>query len=310
MSHNYQSYSALIRTVKDRAKSQGMLSSRTEKDFRFSRLLYRIFTYAPEDFVLKGGQSMLARIPDARTTRDIDFSLSKDKGLREGISLLREVVSMTGHDFLQFEYVKEEEISGQDISLAYSGRRIHFDVIADEVKVDSVQVDLVAGTIITDMPTLSTPQNQITVPGLPVVDYLLYPVVDQIADKLCAIFETHHSGSSSRIRDLADLVLISKNEVFDAVKLIHAIDSECRRRKMEQPTSFVIPKTWTSFGRVIRPHSAADFPSVEESVELVGTMLNPILSGEIACGAWSPDSLKWTDSALSKFIDKLNKRYA
>lgn len=40
----------------------------------FDRLLCRVFSQgAQSEWVLKGGSGMLARIPDARTTKDIDL---------------------------------------------------------------------------------------------------------------------------------------------------------------------------------------------------------------------------------------------
>ena len=39
------------------------------------RFLCRVFRGGRADLVLKGGSGMLARIPDARATRDIDFGL-------------------------------------------------------------------------------------------------------------------------------------------------------------------------------------------------------------------------------------------
>ena len=39
------------------------------------RFLCRVFMGDNRDFVLKGGSGMLARTPDARATRDIDFGL-------------------------------------------------------------------------------------------------------------------------------------------------------------------------------------------------------------------------------------------
>lgn len=41
------------------------------------RFLCRVFFEGNEHFVLKGGSGMLARVPDARTTKDLDFTTQK-----------------------------------------------------------------------------------------------------------------------------------------------------------------------------------------------------------------------------------------
>ena len=291
----YKSYNAQMRAVKDIARNQGRLTSSTEQDFRYSRFLHRLFADPSSDFVLKGGMSLLARIPNARTTRDIDVSVGGDKMLDDGISAMKRAVAVNAGDHLFFEYAEDAPITGQGDDALFTGRRLFFDVYGGGLKVDRIQVDLVAGCEISDTPIKYTPLNRIFVPGLEYTDYLLYPIVDQIADKVSATIQQYHSGSSSRMRDLVDLVLIALNESFSAEKLSAAFASKAFRSQSGTPSKFIIPDTWQSYQRALLKFVPNEFKDIDRSVELVSSMLNPILAGERKSGIWNPELLEWTD---------------
>lgn len=82
---------------------------------------------------------------------------------------------------------------------------------------------------------------------LPDVDQLpefrLYPLPDQVADKVCAMYERHGSDAvpSSRYRDLVDLVLITANFELDAGLTAAALTAEARRRGLAPPTRLHAP---------------------------------------------------------------------
>ena len=56
---------------------------------------------------------------------------------------------------------------------------------------------------------------------------MAYPLVDQLADKLCAVMELQPGGwQSSRMKDLVDIVTYATNESFDpALAEAAAIDA-------------------------------------------------------------------------------------
>ena len=289
----YESFPALLKAVKDHARNQGLMSDQVIQSFFISRYLHRVFIMAPFEIVLKGGFSMLARIPDARATRDIDFSLSADRDLIEGISLLRDAGLLDEGDYLQFELISATIVTGQDISKTHAGRRVLFDVYGDGNRVGKISVDLVAGCGITDDPIAMSPRNVVRIPNLSQADYRLYPIVDQIADKLCAIFERHGVIESSRQKDLVDLVIIALNEQPSASKLKVAIDSELSRRLLSKPSAFAVPISWVAYNKKNELYVPAKYREIEDSVSLVATMLDPILSGAVIRGIWDKDALAW-----------------
>ena len=64
-------------------------------------------------FVLKGGTAMLARLPDARGTTDVDFEAGA-MGLQESISLISTAVTLDLADHFVFRYVSHRDTGGDD----------------------------------------------------------------------------------------------------------------------------------------------------------------------------------------------------
>lgn len=64
-------------------------------------------------FVLKGGQSVLARTLDARVTRDIDL-VAQEESLEEAIADLVQAASIDLEDFVSFVFDRAEQIKEED----------------------------------------------------------------------------------------------------------------------------------------------------------------------------------------------------
>jgi nucleotidyltransferase AbiEii toxin of type IV toxin-antitoxin system len=67
--------------------------------------------------------------------------------------------------------------------------------------------------------------------------YRAYPLVDHVADKVCAILERHGptQAPSTRFRDLVDLVAIVVAASVDAQPQMAALRSEAERRGLQLP---------------------------------------------------------------------------
>ena len=93
----------------------------------------------------------------------------------------------------------------------------------------------------TSEPELVPPIEVVEIPGLRSVDYVAYPIPDQIADKVAALVETHADRPSTRYRDLVDLVLIATTQTVDARSLRVALLSEHKRRGLESEATPALP---------------------------------------------------------------------
>lgn len=263
----------------------------------FRRFLSRVFSEADDSgWVLKGGTGVLARVGSARTTRDVDL-FRKDRSLEGALNDLRWLAAIDLGDFFRFEYTRHESAVGQQ---SYTeGYRVSFDVYIGANKRGNLNVDLVVNVVITDEPTMKPPANGLDIPKLPSNDYRLYPVVDQIADKVCATLAEYSGRPSSRERDLVDLVILATTEDMRADKLRRALIAEARVRGLALPDRFSVPAFWgRRYAKDAKPVPAcADYQTAELAVVLMTAFIDPILRNEVSGKSWDHSRLDWSDSA-------------
>ncbi len=88
-------------------------------------------------------------------------------------------------DYFRFEPVKKITAGQGGDQPAVEGVRVVFDAYCGSKKVHLVKVDLVVGSILTADPEENY-KPVLEIEGLKSPKILLYPVVDHVADKLCA----------------------------------------------------------------------------------------------------------------------------
>ena len=218
---------------------------------------------------------MLARVPNARATRDADFATRKNESPDEIVNALNELLAVDMGDYCRFALTRREE-SKDDNGYSRLLKLRYATYIGDEEK-DLVLVDLSLDCEVTLPPEKLTPANRLDVPGLEVQDYLVYSIEDQLADKLCAIVETHPRGwRSSRMKDLTDVV-------------------ECARRSMGVPQEFEAPGEWSIgyWSFALKTKTPEEYQSFDRSCSLASELFDPILKGQIDNMKWNPDALAW-----------------
>ena len=131
----------------------------------------------------------------------------------------------------------------------------------------SFHVDLVGDLVMTGTPDVVSPLVPLELPGLITTSYSAYPLVDHVADKVCALLETHERASglqqpSTRFRDLADLAIFAHTISIGSTALGVALTSEANRRGLTLPNRLTAPTgaEWSSgYARVTR-----DAPRLKE----------------------------------------------
>ena len=109
----YKTHAALEMAVKEAARKSPLDTNRAIAGFYFHRLLCRVFSDPDSPFVLKGGQSVLARTVDARATRDIDL-LARETSVEAAVADLRRLAGIGLGDFISFSFDKAEPIKADD----------------------------------------------------------------------------------------------------------------------------------------------------------------------------------------------------
>ncbi|MFV0532147.1 MAG: nucleotidyl transferase AbiEii/AbiGii toxin family protein [Cumulibacter sp.] len=275
-------------TKPDRVKSRALQAVTRD------RFLCRVFTAAPDRWALKGGAGMLARIPQARNTLDIDL-LSSEKSIDNAVAELTRLAGIDLGDHFYFTAPRTEEISRGEEQAYVEGVRVEFDVRIGAKHHRHIAVDLVVGPNATQPFETREPASRLELPRLQTVPYRLYAVVDQIADKVCAALEVHASGPSSRERDLVDIALLALTETIDAADLRRALSSEFARRSRRKPERFTTPASWGArYQKDAKDIGLlAGYPDVPAARDLVATLIDPALSQADLTGTWCPQRLRW-----------------
>lgn len=142
------------------------------------------------------------------------------------------------------------------------------------------------------------PASGLRLPRLINHDYRLYPVVDQIADKVCATMTTYNGRPSSREKDLVDLVVLATTQEVAGSALRVAINTEANRRRMEPFTQLLVPHGWgrgyAAMAKTV-PYCTR-FRSIDQARELVTRFIDPTLNGHAESSDWSPQRLDWAPS--------------
>ncbi|WP_050341411.1 nucleotidyl transferase AbiEii/AbiGii toxin family protein [Olsenella sp. oral taxon 807] len=259
------------------------------------RFLCRVFSDPDERFILKGGSGLLARIPDGRATRDIDFVTASRESPEAALTALVALAGKDMGDFLTFKLDKWEESLDEN---GYSRLlKLRFQTFLGHEEKDPILVDLSLDCSITQPAERISPANRVCVEGLESCGYLVYPLPDQLADKLCAIMEMQPGGwPSSRMKDLVDVVYYSTNVTLLLKDLVRSIKCECSRRGMSVPRRFEAPAAWAgSFAAFAKKSGVPEkYAPFEAASSLASAFFDPALRGFFGHDAsWDPESLRW-----------------
>ncbi|HEX3613618.1 MAG TPA: nucleotidyl transferase AbiEii/AbiGii toxin family protein [Sporichthyaceae bacterium] len=293
----YASDEAFRRAVADRLRTQAQRCGRpvnqVRREFAFQRFLARVFADPDAPWVLKGGAAMLARLPDARHSREVDlYHPGRHTELPEALAELTAALDTTALDRLRFVLESSRPISDDAADLrfaAYVGA-----TVLDRFTVDlTLHLRPVAGT------EHVRPSHVLDLPGLPEMPQLrLYPVHDQLADKICAMYARYGEAAapSTRYRDLVDIVLVLRQVTLDARELRQAVTDEALRRHVDLPAEITLPgSAWTTGYR----SAAADSPLPRDlhdpgaAIALLATCVQPVLDRTIPRGTWDPTAARW-----------------
>jgi len=168
----YRSAVAFRAALRDRltamARTGGHGLDELHREVAYDRLLARAFT-APDagSWVLKGAGARLARLPEARHSRDIDLSFATRTAVppdqtrhavQQAVASLQSAIDTDLGDFFRFEIQRTSPLQE-----AAKGRRIHL-VAYLGTRYATFHVDVVVGTAMTGTPQPGPPPHRCTSP--------------------------------------------------------------------------------------------------------------------------------------------------
>lgn len=307
----YSDWRSLELAIKDAAKKKakqdgtGISAATVDaqiRQARYDRFLSRVFADGDaSEWLLKGGLSMLARVPRSRTTKDVDLAAQHVTDLDEAERALSALVAVDLGDHLTFRLVRSLPTGAGDNQPGVQTRRFVYACldIDHDTQVDTVTVDVVVGPAPVGAPEVVEPANRLHLRrSLVTHPYRLFPVADQIADKVCATMSTAYAGGkrSSRVKDLVDLVVLAHSQTVDLAELRAAIATKQTISDMAPFDHFDIPEEW---GRTY-PATAKGVPSAaaytaETAAALIAAFVDPALTKSSNPGTWDPLNLLWSE---------------
>ncbi|WP_405968920.1 nucleotidyl transferase AbiEii/AbiGii toxin family protein (plasmid) [Streptomyces sp. NBC_00015] len=293
-------YGALKHKAQLLARSEGLPVADVLSSYFFSRLVARVFHAQPDAWIVKGGHALLMRYAAAaRLSQDIDIQSSTGGGIGEAVTDLLKAAAYDLDDYLSFTPARTSMHEN-----GAAGAKQVFRVHMGTHEVGVVKVDVVTG----HAPSAAPDVRRVT----PLIDLAwpadwpeakLYPIVNHLADKVCAMYERHKGSPSSRYRDLADILLISQREPVDGRYAQLALRTEARRRRLtatpgvdlELPQVFQPPgPAWPDR----YPAAALQVPGLNgcatwnEAAAAAEAFLTPLLSPGPP-GDWSAINASW-----------------
>jgi len=296
-SPRYATSAAFVRALNHQlrvtADSTGRPVEELRRQFLTHRFLARVFHTPSSGWVLLGGVGLLVRVPGARATQDVDL-LHTTSTLDEAVLELDKLLVTPDLDPLTFQRAAPKRMSGRTV-----GAQISMTALAGPNTVGTFPINLTIQRTTVARAQLVRPQPVIEMDGVgPLPEFTLYPLEDQVADKVCAMYDRYgpRSSPSTRYHDLVDLVLIARTCTLDAAHTRSAIRGQEQRRGLTVPLTLTSPgPTWTTAYRATahRSRLPPNLHDLTDALSTVRTLLGPLLTDSVRAGRWNPDDQTW-----------------
>jgi hypothetical protein len=261
-----------------------------QRQYAYDRLLHRLYRVSG-DWVVKGATALLARRIAVRHTVDIDIYRATTVYRME--QDVRTAARLDLGDWMQFDVGASRQIAAAG---ADNGVRLPVRAVIGTSPWAQFHVDLLGeGLTVTGVPDEAPPLAPIALPGIDTTNYRVYPLVDHVADKTCAILEWHGSRPSARYKDLVDLVALVGHIDVAADTQVRALDSEAERRHLTLPQRFEVPDRFTwerGYAAAARRANGLVARSLDQALALTCPFLDPLLQRS-ASGHWNPQLGIW-----------------
>lgn len=286
----YKSAAAFRHALEDRLRRQAVASAtplaRLRKMVAFERFLARLVSAQPDVWVLKGGLALQLRLREhARTTQDMDLLFRQPSPHGEIHAALVSAALRDLKDWFSFEVARP----ARDDYL-----RFPVQSLLDGRLFETFHIDVGVGDPLIEPPDTLTAPSLLEFAGIASTPIPAYPLSQQIAEKVHALTRRYASGSSSRVRDWMDILLMAQWQGLHAEKLVQALQATFVVRGTHSiPTQMPSPPTsWSRPFRRLSEQTGLEYASLEDADRAMRRFLDPVLSGQ-AAGQWNPIRWQW-----------------
>jgi hypothetical protein len=246
-----------------------------------------------DGWIVKGAVALLARDMGVRASLDID--VYRDKSADDAEADLRKAASRDIGDWFRFEIGSRRPVVDGAI-----GIRLPVTAYIGATAWANFSIDLVGTDVrMTGEPDHVPALARVDLPNLEQGGYRVYPLVDQVADKVVATYQRYGvtQQPSTRYRDLVDLVAIVEGASIRASDQIAALKSEAARRGVVLPETFNVPDRTLWEGGYHAEANRSLLPTahiLDEALAVVRPFVDPLLSGT-ASGTWDHERRAWAE---------------
>ncbi|MGP6175349.1 nucleotidyl transferase AbiEii/AbiGii toxin family protein [Corynebacterium sp. A21] len=281
------------------SRNQGMALNDVYNRF-FRELFLGELGTRDQGWVLKGGTNLYCRIDQARHTRDLDLYRQDDPtSYREAAKDLVEIMDGTkiGPYTFTLTAPKAASLQGTIDSIQLTAHvhqgvsklaHFHIDVSGD-LQVPAVTEKLTVER--SDSLDLAFVGREYTIRS--------YPIENQLADKVCAMYEVHGSRVSTRYRDLYDIALITLSLDVNGTEFSTALRVQEKIRGLVLPALLHLPGAeWEAGYRGLgknSPRLRKEITDVHDALRIAGALVDPVLAAAANefSGTWSPGNGTW-----------------
>jgi Nucleotidyl transferase AbiEii toxin, Type IV TA system len=230
---------ALEARLQNRAREEGTDLQRLRRQVAFDRFLARIFSKGPKaayPWVLKGGYAMELRSHTARTTKDIDLTLSDSRGLskapkerREQVrAMLQEAAATRFEDFFEFLVGEaREDLEGAP----GGGSRYPVQARMNGRDFARFNVDIGIGDEVLEPLDVVTGEDWVGFAGVGPPCFPMISAEQHFAEKLHAYTLPRGERANTRTKDLIDMVLLIRGGKLDKAKTAAVVRATFAKRK-------------------------------------------------------------------------------
>ncbi|MGV9836591.1 nucleotidyl transferase AbiEii/AbiGii toxin family protein [Nocardia niigatensis] len=284
------------------AARTGRDAGELHREFVFQRLLARTFdTRGP--WILAGGTGLLVRLPGARHSLDIDLQHGATPDVDTAIDELRAVCEPEfAGDPLRFSLSVKDGMRGMNGGVTLLATPSIGGIPMTEVPIDLAVGRQLVGAVDHVAPAPVVRMNGVADPP----PFTLYPLVDQVADKVAALYQGYGRNRdipSSRWRDLADLVLVTRRLPLEAEPLRRALALREQQRGFTLPAAVRAPSAqWREHYPILArttvlPETLHD---LDQALAALGRCIDPLLDGRVPHGRWDPMAQVWQQRSMDQ----------
>lgn len=274
------------------ARAANLSLSRLRKMIVIDRFLFRLMDVAPDAWVVKGGVALNLRLNyQSRATKDLDLTTYQDRLIVD--DNLIAVQAIQTDDFFSFAIRKHNATD-----LGTEEGAIRYRLIAELAgrKFDEIAIDIGLNDPITGGPDLLQGPDLLAFAGLARIEVAALPLEQHLAEKLHAYTRTYSLNRiNTRVKDLADLLLIGSVAEFESRRLVEAIDVIFKTRGTHnKPEALPLPPAmWRTPYRQLAAEIGLE-PDIDSGFLQASGFLNPILESAAAQSRrWIPSAWLW-----------------